>query len=120
MRAVRQRRRTNEEFTAAIECLRSHDPREQPSYTGTARLKYAPARHWSEDKICAARFHKYELGCNMRRLVDDGFKGTLLERKQGSRCRECCIKRDSRLINVEASNLKTTKIFLGHKNFTPN
>ena len=58
----------------------------------------------------AARFHKYEFGCNMHQLVDDGFKGTLLKRKQGSRRRECCIKRDSRLINVEASNYK-----LGHK-----
>ena len=46
----------------------------------------------------------------MHQLVDDGFKGTLLKRKQGSRRRECCIKRDSRLINVEASNYK-----LGHK-----
>ena len=60
-------------------------------------------------RIFAAQINKYSHGCNMRRLVDDGFKGTLLKRKQGSRRRECCIKRDSRLINVEASKFKKKK-----------
>ena len=117
MRAVRSRRRTTEEFTAAIECLRSHDPREQPKrnrYTqGWNMLLPVTGLRTS----FAARFHKYEFGCNMRQLVDDGFKGTLLKRKQGSRCRECCIYRDSRLINVEASNLLA---YQGDTNFIPN